>query len=149
MAMDQKSCNLHVRRGFGHLVIGHEGQGAGVRLAETCERRDLCLEVAVNGPSNDFMDLGEREWCGELRPTHRIVPFFFVFELNATLGFFAARGLGFAETDFADDGFFEVAFVELVFFETGFFGAALAGFAAGIGASDWGVDGGSANRLWT
>ena len=114
-------------------------------MAEAGQRRDLGLEVAVNGPANDFMDLGEREWCGELRPAHRVAPFFLVFETtdDVALGFFEEVGL-----DFGGEGFFEADLDEGAFFEAGFFEVALEG-VAGLSDSDLAFDGCAASCRWT
>lgn len=146
MSMDQEGCNLHVRRSLCDLVIGDERQGVGVGLAEACERRDLGLEVTMNGPSNDFMDLGKRKRCGSLRRTHRVAPFFLLFDVtgDAALGFFEERGL-----DFAEAGFFEADFDGIGFFKTDLPELALDGLAEALGDSVWAWDGDSASRRWT
>lgn len=134
-----------MRRRLGHLLVRHERQGTRVGLAETGQRGDLCLEVAVNGSSHDLMDLGEREWRGELRRTHRVIPFFLVFEtaVAVALGFLAESALVFAEDGFGGDGFFAA---DVGFFEADFLEPALEGAAADFGDSEWAFVDGSASR---
>lgn len=116
-------------------------------MAEAGQRRDLGLEVTVNGPANDFMDLGEREWCGELRPAHRVAPFFLTFEVadDVDLGFFEEAGLG-----LGGEGFFEadLDLDEGVFFEADFLEVVLED-APGFSDSDLAFDGDAASCRWT
>ena len=114
-------------------------------MAEAGQRRDLGLEVTVNGPADDFMDLGEREWCGELRPAHRVAPFFLTFEVadDVALGFFEEAGLGlggegFFEADLDEGASFEVDFLEVVLED-----------APGFSDSDLAFDGDAASCRWT
>ena len=114
-------------------------------MAEAGQRRDLGLEVTVNGPADDFMDLGEREWCGELRPAHRVAPFFWTFEVadDVALGFFEEAGLGlggegFFEADLDEGASFEVDFLEVVLED-----------APGFSDSDLAFDGDAASCRWT
>lgn len=104
----------------------------------------------MNGPSNDFMDLGKCQWCGQLRPTHRATPFCLVFEtlVAITLGFLEEIGLDFAEDDFGGDGFFEADRDKGGFFEAGFLAVALEG-VAGLSDSDLAFDGCAASCRWT
>lgn len=114
-------------------------------MAEAGQRRDLGLEVTVNGPADDFMDLGEREWCGELRPAHRVAPFFLTFDVadDVALGFFEEAGLGlggegFFEADLDEGASFEVDFLEVVLED-----------APGFSDSDLAFDGDAASCRWT
>lgn len=97
----------------------------------------------MNGPSDDFMNLGECQRCGELRRAHRVVPFFLALAVADDLA------LSLAEDDFGDAGFFEVDFDELGFLAADFCVLALDDLAAGFGDSDGAVVGDSANRRWT
>lgn len=102
----------------------------------------------MNSTSNDVMDLGERDWCGELRLTHRVAPFFLVFAVAvaAAVGFLEERDVDFAGEDFDDTRFFEAECDALAFFETDFFEVPLEGAAAVFGDPDWV---GSVSRCWT
>jgi len=93
----------------------------------------------MNGPSNDFMDLGERKRCGSLRRAHRVAPFFLALDAadDSAMGFLEEMGLDFTEDDFGDTGFFEADFAGIGFFETGFLEIALDGLAAVFEDSDW------------
>lgn len=145
ISMDQKGRNLHVSSSLGYFIVSHEGQGTGVGLAEAGQRRDLRLEVTVNGAANDFVDLGERKWGRELRLAHRVAPFFLVFEAtdDVALGFFEEAGF-----DFGGEGFFEADRDSGAFFEAGFFDVALEG-VAGLSDSDLAFDGCAASCRWT
>lgn len=114
-------------------------------MAEAGQRRDLGLEVTVNGPADDFMDLGEREWCGELRPAHRVAPFFLTFDVadDVALGFFEEAGLG-----VGGEGFFEADLDEGAFFEADFLEVVLED-APGFSDSDLAFDGDAASCRWT
>ncbi len=114
-------------------------------MAEAGQRGDLRLEVTVNGTADDFMDLGERERYGKLRPTHRVAPFFLVFEAtdDIALGFFEEVGL-----DFGGEGFFDADLDEEAFFEADFLGVALES-VAGLSDSDLAFDVDAASCRWT
>jgi len=114
-------------------------------LAEAGQRRDLGLEVTVNGPTNDFMDLGKREGCGELRSAHRVAPFFLAFEAaeDIALGFFEEAGFG-----LGGEGFFEADLDEGAFFEADFLEGVLED-APGFSDSDLAFDVDAASCRWT
>ena len=114
-------------------------------MAEAGQRRDLGLDVTVNGSANDFMDLGEREWCGELRPAHRVAPFFLTFEVadEVALGFFEEVGLG-----LGGEGFFEAGLDEGAFFEAGFLEVVLED-APDLSDSGFAFEGDAASCRWT
>lgn len=118
-------------------------------MAEAGQCGDRRLEVTVNGTANDFMNLGERKWCGELRTAHRVAPFFLVFELvfettdDVALRAFEAAGL-----DFGGEGFLEVDRDEGAFFEAGFLEGALEG-GVGLSGSSLAFDPCAASCRWT